>query len=139
MCFLCVWCYRVAFYFFRLPDHVTTFSLRWTWSRVDLLNFETVARAAESWRELRGRGVVCGIVARAGWRNARRGVVARAVGSWRELWDRGAIWLSWRELRSRGVSCGFVARAAWSIDCGGSNTLKSTHSMQNSKRCCVLG
>jgi hypothetical protein len=98
MCFLCVWCYRVAFYFFRLPDHVTTFSLRWTWSRVDLLNFETVARAAESWRELRGRGVVCGIVARAGWRNARRGVVARAVGSWRELWDRGAIWLSWREL-----------------------------------------
>ena len=106
MCFLCVWCYRVAFYFFRLPDHVTTFSLRWTWSRVDLLNFETVARAAESWRELRGRGVVCGIVARAGWRNARRGVVARAAGSWRELRDRGAIWLSWRELRGRGVCCG---------------------------------
>ena len=65
--------------------------------------------------------------------------MARAAGSWRELRDRGAIWLSWRELRSRGVSCGFVARAAWSIDGGGSNTLKSTHSMQNSERCCVLG
>ena len=81
----------------------------------------------------------CRVVARAAGSWCDFTVVALAAGSWRELRDRGAIWLSWRELRSRGVSCGFVARAAWSIDCGGSNTLKSTHSMQNSKRCCVLG